>query len=101
MTPEVVRSAMKTVLYPNPPSATCQHEADGRGLLESGKIQKESITDMDAFMNPSTSPRSSKMSAARSNSAWTRPAGDLHGACRPKAERTPGDLESWTRERIS
>lgn len=57
MSEEVVREAIKTVLYPNPPEVnvpSLKMMADG--LLQSGKIQEGVIKDMDVFMKDSYRP---------------------------------------------
>ncbi len=51
MKPEVVRNALKTVLYPNPPFCNVPSMKQmAEGLVESDKIQKGVITNMDDFM---------------------------------------------------
>jgi len=51
MSEAVVRAAMKTVQYPDPPLCNVESmKLMAQGLAESGKIQKGTIADMDGFM---------------------------------------------------
>jgi NitT/TauT family transport system substrate-binding protein len=51
MDPRVVRTAMKTVRYPDPPYCNVESmKLMAQGLAESGKVQKSAIVDLDGFM---------------------------------------------------
>lgn len=52
MKEEVVRNAMKTVKYPFPPYCNVpSFKVMADGLVESGKIEKDKIANMDGFIN--------------------------------------------------
>jgi len=52
MSEQVVRNAMKTVQYPDPPYVDLPSMKQmAKGLVESGKLQAKMISDMDGFMN--------------------------------------------------
>ncbi len=51
MTEEVIRTALKTVSYPNPPYVNVESlKVMAQGLVDSGKIQPGVIKNMDDFV---------------------------------------------------